>query len=119
MKKLFLLFSFLTMAFISNLEAQKGGNNAQRLQKFKERVKPLLMQKTGLSDADADKVIKIRFNYAGLLRQAGGATEAEKKKLTEEIMAAENKEYSAIPLTPAQVKTIREFFDEQRKERQK
>ena len=64
MKKLFVLVAFLTTLFISNAQAQQGGGDpAAQLQRYKERVKPQLVEKVKLTEAQAERVIDISFGY--------------------------------------------------------
>jgi hypothetical protein len=119
MKKLFVLVAFLTTLFISNAQAQQGGGDpAAQLQRYKERVKPQLVEKVKLTEAQAERVIDISFGYRSQMRGFRDLSEEERKKKTEEIQAAQEKEYKAIPLTDDQIKAVNEFFIEQRKQMQ-
>ena len=119
MKKLFVLVAFLTTLFISNAQAQQGGGDpAAQLQRYKERVKPQLVEKVKLTEAQAERVIDISFGYRSQMRGFRDLSEEERKKKTEEIQAAQDKEYKAIPLTDDQIKAVNEFFIEQRKQMQ-
>ncbi|MGZ5287601.1 MAG: hypothetical protein ACXWB9_10470 [Flavisolibacter sp.] len=114
MRKLLILAILFTTVFMS-ASAQQG-DNAQRLERFRERVKPMLVEQAKITDAQAEKVITIHFGYAGRLREVAKLGEADKTKMTEELNAAERKEYSAIPLTETQIKAVNTFFENQRKE---
>ena len=119
MKKLFVLVAFLTTLFISNAQAQQGGGDpAAQLQRYKERVKPQLVEKVKLTEAQAERVIDISFGYRSQMRGFRDLSEEDRKKKTEEIQAAQEKEYKAIPLTDDQIKAVNEFFIEQRKQMQ-
>jgi hypothetical protein len=119
MKKLFVLVAFLTTLFLSNAQAQQGGGDpAAQLQRYKERVKPQLVEKVKLTEAQAERVIDISFGYRSQMRGFRDLSEEERKKKTEEIQAAQEKEYKAIPLTDDQIKAVNEFFIEQRKQMQ-
>ena len=119
MKKLFVLVAFLTTLFISNAQAQQGGGDpAAQLQRYKERVKPQLVEKVKLTEAQAERVIDISFGYRSQMRGFRDLSEEERKKKTEEIQADQEKEYKAIPLTDDQIKAVNEFFIEQRKQMQ-
>ena len=117
MRKL-LILSVLFTTLAIGASAQQG-DNAQRLERFKERVKPMLVEQAKISEAQADKVITIHFGYAGRLREVAKLGEADRTKMTEELNAAERKEYSAIPLTETQIKAVNTFFENQRKEMEK
>ncbi len=117
MRKL-LILSVLFTTLALGASAQQG-DNAQRLERFKERVKPMLVEQAKISEAQADKVITIHFNYSGRQREVAKLGEADRIKMTEELNAAERKEYSAIPLTETQIKAVKTFFENQRKEMEK
>jgi hypothetical protein len=80
MKK-FLLLGIICSAIISTTaNAQTGGgpaatqqqtkeDQAAMLQQVKDKIKPQMVEKTGLTDAQADKVIELNFE----MRQAAGA----------------------------------------------
>lgn len=120
MKKLFVLVVFFTTLFVANSNAQQqaGGDPAAMLQRYKERVKPQLVEKTKLTDAQADKVLDIVFSYRSQMRGLRDLSEDDRKKKIEEVQAAENKELLAIPLTEEQLKAVNTFFEEQRKQMQ-
>src|SRR5215207_5332723 len=101
MKKLFVLAVLLTTLFVSNANAQQGGGGdpAAMMQRYKERVKPQLVEKTKITEAQADKVIEISFNYRSQMRGMRDLSEEERKKKVEVIQLAQNKEFLAIPLT--------------------
>ena len=118
MKKLFLLLVLFTTIFVTQASAQQGGDPAAQLQRYKERVKPQLIEKTKITDAEADKVIEINFNNRSKLRGLRELSDDERKKQMDQIQAATNKEYAAIPLTEEKIKAINDFFEEQRKQMQ-
>ena len=120
MKKLLVLVALFTTVYVSQANAQQqgGGDPAAMLQRYKDRVKPQLIEKTKITDAQADKVIDITFANRMKMRGFRDLSEDERKKQTEEINAAQNKEFKAIPLTEDQVKAVNEFFEEQRKQMQ-
>lgn len=116
MKKMFLLI-FLFAAGISFSYAQQGGGDpAAMMQRMKERLKPQLMEKTKLSDTEADKVIEINFQERQQLRGLRDLSEEDRKKKLEEVNADLAKKYKAIPLTDDQVKSVQAFFEEQREQ---
>ena len=120
MKKLLVLVALFTTVYVNNASAQQqgAGDPAVMLQRYKDRLKPQLVEKTKITDAQADKVVEITFGYRQKMRGLRDLPEDERKKQTEQIQAAQNKEYSAIPLTDDQVKAVNEFFEEQRKQMQ-
>ena len=120
MKKLLVLVALFTTVYVNNADAQQqsAGDPAVMLQRYKDRLKPQLVEKTKITDAQADKVVEITFSYRQKMRGLRDLSEADRKKQTEDIQAAQNKEYSAIPLTEDQIKAVNEFFEEQRKQMQ-
>ena len=118
MKKLLVLVVFFTTFFAMNADAQGqgGGDPAARAARMKEVVKPQLIEKVKLTDAQAEKVIDINLKYRSEMRGFRDMTEDERKKKREEIQTAQNKDYKEIPLTDDQIKAVNEFFEEQRKE---
>ena len=121
MKKLFVLVAVFTTVVITNVNAQGGNGNfdpAAMKARYTERVKPLLIEKTKITDAQADKVIDINFDARSKMRGMRDLSEDERKKKMEDIQADINKQYKAIPLTDDQIKSVNDFFDEMRKQMQ-
>lgn len=114
MKKLFSLLVLFTTIYMTKVSAQ-GGDPATMMQRFKERMKPQLIEKTKITDEQADKVFDINFKFRSQMRELRDLSADDRKKKIEDIREAENKEYKAIPLTDEQVKAVADFFDEQRK----
>ena len=117
MKKLLVLIALFTTVYATNVQAQQqgGGDPAAMLQRMKDRIKPQLIEKTNLTDAQADKVIEINFNARTQMRSLRDLGEDDRKKKMDEIKDNVNKEYKAIPLTDDQIKAVNDFFEEQRK----
>ncbi len=119
MKKFLFIIAFITTLGVINASAQPGGADPDAaLARMKERVKPLLIEKAKLTDTQADKVIEINFESRQQLRGLRDLNEEERKKKMGEVKAANNKKYKAIPLTDDQVKSVDDFFEEQRKNMQ-
>ena len=120
MKKLFLLIALFTTVCATKTMAQGGDRDpAAMMQRMKERVKPGLIEKTKLTDAQADKVIEISFNNQRKrreIRMDQALSAEEKTKKNSEIDEAQNKELKAIPLTDEQVTEVNAFFEELRKQ---
>ncbi len=120
MKKFLFIIAFMTTLGVMNASAQQGGGDpAAMLARMKERVKPQLIEKAKLTDVQADKVIEINFESRQQLRGLKDLSEEDRKKKMDEVKAENNKKYKAIPLTDDQVKSVDEFFEEQRKNMQK
>ncbi len=102
--------------------AQQGGGDPETMkQRMKERVKPLLIEKTKLSDLQADKVIDIQFEaskHKKEVRNDQSLGDPDKKKKVEAINADVAEKMKAIPLTEAEVKSVMDFYEEMRKNMQ-
>jgi hypothetical protein len=126
-------FVFLTLVFIAIItttthaqasggpaaslpQQTKDADAAAMLQQTKEKVRPLMVEKTGLTDAQADKVIEILFE----MRQAAGAlrdlNEADRSKKLAELKAAKDQKFSEL-LTVEQIKAVKSFYEEMGKKK--
>ena len=120
MKKFLFIIAFMATLGVMNASAQQGGGDpAAMLARMKERVKPQLIEKAKLTDVQADKVIEINFESRQQLRGFKDLSEEDRKKKMDEVKAENNKKYKTIPLTDDQVKSVDEFFEDQRKNMQK
>jgi hypothetical protein len=120
MKKLFAILSVCVLISISNVQAQQGqggGDPAAIMQRMKDRIKPQLIEKAKLTDAEADKVIEITFESRTAMRELRNSnlTDEERKKKLDEIQAANNKKYKEIPLTDEKIKAVNDIYAEQRR----
>ncbi len=119
MKKFLFIIAFMTTLGVMNAGAQQGGGDRVAMfARMKERLKPQIIEKTKLTDAQADKVIEINFESRQQLRGLRDLSEEDRKKKMDEVKAENNKKYKAIPLTDDQVKSVDKFFEEQRKNMQ-
>ena len=122
MKKLFFLLVLFTTVYTTKVVAQQNGGDrdpAAMMQRMKDRIKPSLVEKTKLTDAQADKVIEINFSNQRKrrdIRMDQSLSDEEKTKKNAELQETQNKELKAIPLTDDQVKDVNTFFEEMRKE---
>jgi hypothetical protein len=122
MKKLFFLLVLFTTVYSTSVVAQQNSGDrdpAAMMQRMKERIKPSLVEKTKLTDAQADKVIEINFSNQRKrrdIRMDQTLSDDEKTKKNAELQETQNKELKAIPLTDDQVKDVNTFFEEMRKE---
>jgi CRISPR/Cas system type I-B associated protein Csh2 (Cas7 group RAMP superfamily) len=91
---------------------------ATMLQQTKEKVAPLMTEKTGLTTAQAEKVIEILFE----MRQAAGALQnlsgEERSAKLAELKAAKDKKFSEL-LTPDQIVAVKSFYEEMGKNNEK
>ena len=121
MKKILFFLVFITTVSVSSVFAQ-AETPEQMQQRMRDRIKPELVSKTGITEAQADKVIDINFALQKQRREIRNdqvLTPEEKVKRNSEIDAARDKEYSGIPLTDEQIKSVNIFFDEMKKQMKK
>ena len=119
MKKFLLLSLIVAGLFSTSTYAQPAAdpaatqNQADMLQKLKDQQKPGLVEKVGLTDALADKLIEINFE---IRQQAGtalkGLNEADRTAKLAEFKAAKEKRYSEIPLTAEQIKAVYAYYED-------
>ena len=86
---------------------------ATMLKEAKEKQIPMLVEKAGLTNAQAEKLIEInfemRFGAAASLRDLNDADRAAKLA---EMKATKEKKYSEIPLTPEQIKAVYAAYED-------
>src|SRR5687768_16761205 len=116
MKKFLFLTLTLSVMISTSVYAQAGDpaqpayDPAAMLQQTKERVKPQMIEKTGLTDAQADRVIEINFELRETMRGFGDLSETDRAKKVEELKAARDKKYSEIPLSAEQIAAVKTFY---------
>jgi hypothetical protein len=123
MKKL-LFLSLISGALISTSANAQGPEvkpqPATMLKEAKEKQIPMLVEKAGLTDAQAEKVIEINFETRfGAATALQGLNEADRTAKLAEIKAAKEKKYSEIPLTPEQIKAMYAAYEDWGKSMQK
>jgi Spy/CpxP family protein refolding chaperone len=112
-------FLFLTLIFGAIIStttyAQPAGDPATILQQMKEKQKPGLAEKVGLTDAQADKVIEINYEMRmQAARELKDLNEADRTKKLAELKAAKEKKFSEF-LTAEQIKAMNTYYEEMRK----
>lgn len=116
MKKLFVLVAVFTTVLLSDANAQGGNFDTVAMKaRYLERTKPALIEKTKLTDAQADKVLEINWQGRSKMRGMRDLSQEERKKKMDDAQAEANKQYKDIPLTDDQIKAVNDFFEEQRK----
>lgn len=119
MKTILSLVVALT-AFVFSLQAQPpGGGDPEAMRaRMKERLKPMLIEKAGISDAEADKVVDVylavQMKTRGL-RQDQSLSDEDRQKKIKEINEERDTKLKAIPLSEEKVKAVNAFYDELRK----
>lgn len=116
-------FLFLTMIFgaiiSTSAYAQPAGDPPTMLQQMKEKQRPGLVEKVGLTAEQADKVIELnyemRMKAATELKDLTG--EDRSKKLAE-MKAAKEKKFAEF-LTPEQITAMNKYYEDMGKAMQK
>jgi hypothetical protein len=122
MKKLFSILVAMT-ALVFSLQAQPpGGGDPEAMKaRMKERIKPMLVQQAGVSDAEADKILDINFDFqmkSRPIRMDQALSEDDKKKKMKEAEDARDASMKAIPLTEEKMAKVKAFYEEMRKRQQ-
>lgn len=86
-------------------------DDATMLKMAKEKQKPLMIEKTGLSDAQVDRIIEINFEIRQAARGLKDLNEADRSTKLAELKALKEKKYSEI-LTAEQIKTVYAYYEE-------
>jgi hypothetical protein len=82
------------------------------LQQMKEKQKPGLIEKVGLTDAQAEKVIEINYEIRMQTpRDLKDMNEADRSKKIAELKALKEKKLSEF-LTPEQIKAMHAYYEE-------
>lgn len=107
-------------AIVFSLQAQPpGGGDPEAMRaRMKERIKPMLVQQAGVTDAEADKVVDVYFAAqmkSRGLRQDQSLSDDDRKAKMKEINDQRDKDLKAIPLTDEKVKAVNTFYEEMRK----
>ena len=83
------------------------------LKQMKEKFKMPMVEKTGLSAAQVDRVIEINLEICmESLTALQGLNDADRSKKIAELKAEKEKRYAAIPLTPEQIKSVYAFYED-------
>jgi hypothetical protein len=122
MKKIIALLTIVGCIASTSVMAQGFGGGqqmdpAQMLEMMKQRMKPQLMEKTKLSDSEADKVLEIQLWVQTQGRGLRDLSEDERAAKQKETADERKKKLKAIPLTDDQIKAVDDFYEEMRKNR--
>ncbi len=123
MKKLLALVALVLIASFNTIMAQPPGGGGQQmdpskvLEMMKQRIKPQLIEKTKITDAQADKVLEIQIGSQAAMRGMRDLSEDERMTKMKAIRDENNKKFKDIPLTDDQIKAVNDFYDELRKNR--
>ena len=111
MKKI-LFLTLVLGALTSTATYAQAGDPPSVLQQMKEKQKPGLIEKVGLTDAQADKVIEI--NYEMRMKastELKDLNEADRSKKMAELRAEKEKKFAEF-LTPDQIKAMHAYYEE-------
>ena len=120
MKKILLLTALFVALVTTTVSAQggPGGDPAAMRQRMKERIKPQLVEKTKITDEQADKVLDVYIDAQRQRREVRmdqNLSDEEKTKKSTAIEEDMAKKLKAIPLKEEEVKSVGTFFEEMRK----
>ena len=114
-------FLFLTLIFSAVMStaiyaqpaqpAQKAPDPAAMLQQMKDKIKPQMVEKTGLTDAQADKVIELNFEMRMAASALKDLSEADRTAKIAELKAAKEKKFTEF-LTADQIKAVKMFYED-------
>ena len=125
MKKIIALLTIVGCIAATSVKAQGGGgfgggqqmDPAQMLEMMKQRIKPQLIEKTKLSDTEADKVIEIQLWVQSQGRGLRDLSAEERAAKQKETADERKKKLKAIPLHDDHIKAVGDFYEEMRRSR--
>ncbi|RYZ56485.1 MAG: hypothetical protein EOO14_12280 [Chitinophagaceae bacterium] len=118
MKKL-LFLALVLGALSTTASAQPAGDPPGMLLQMKEKQRPGLVEKVGLTAEQADKVIEL--NYEMRMKAAAelkDLPEAERKTKIAALKAAKEKKFAEF-LSPEQITAMNKYYEEMGKNREK
>ena len=119
MKKILFLMLIVGALLSTTTYAQPAGDPPSMLQQMKEKQKPGLMEKVGLTEAQAEKVIELNYEMRmQASRELKDLSEADRGKRIAELKAAKEKKFSEF-LTPEQITAMNTYYAEMGKNMQK
>ena len=83
---------------------------AAMLQQMKEKIRPEMVAKTGLTEAQCDKIIELNFEMRMAMVAFKDLPEAERTAKIQELKAAKEKKFTEF-LTPEQIKAVKDFYE--------
>lgn len=83
---------------------------AVMLQQMKEKIRPEMVAKTGLTEAQCDKVIELNFEMRMAAANLKDLPETERMAKIQELKTAKEKKMSEL-LTPEQIKAVKDFYE--------
>ena len=93
--------------------AQPSVDQADMLKKMKEQFKAPMVAKTGLSEAQVDRVLEINLEIrVQAATDLQGLNDADRSKKLAELKVEKEKRYAAIPLSAEQIKSVYAFYED-------
>ena len=91
--------------------AQPAFDPAVVLQQMKEKQVPLMVEKTGLTEAKANRVIELNFEMRMAASALKDLSEADRSAKIQELKAAKEKKMSEL-LTADELKAVKAFYED-------
>jgi len=91
-------------------QAQPAFDPAVMLQQMKEKQVPLMVEKTGLTEAKANRVIELNFEMRMAASALKDLSEADRSAKIQELKATKEKKMSEL-LTADELKAVKEFYE--------
>ena len=91
-------------------KAQPPMDPAAMLQQMKDKIVPQMVAKTGLTEAQANKVVELNFEMRMAASGLRDLSEADRTAKIQELKAAKEKKMNEL-LTPEQIKAVKEFYE--------
>lgn len=119
MKKIVFLTLIFGAVIFTNAGAQPAADPPSVLQQMKEKQKPGLMEKVGLTEAQAERVIELNYEMRmQAARELKDLPEADRSKKLAELKAAKEKKFGEF-LSPEQITAMNKYYEEMGKAMQK
>ena len=91
-------------------QAQPAFDPAVMLQQMKEKQVPLMVEKTGLTEAKANRVIELNFEMRMAASALKDLSEADRSAKIQELKAAKEKKMREL-LTADELKAVKDFYE--------
>jgi len=119
MKKFLFLTAIFGAIISTNAFAQPAGDPPSVLQQMKEKQKPGLIEKAGLTAEQADKVIEINYDMRmQAMRELKDLNAEDRSKKLAEMKAEKEKKFAEF-LTADQITAMNKYYEEMGKAMQK
>jgi hypothetical protein len=113
MKKFLFLTLICGAIATTNVQAQPADPVAA-LERAKQDQKPGLIEKAGLTAAQADKLIELNFELRMAMAAFRDLSAADRSAKFEELKAAKEKKIAAL-LTPEQIQAVNSYYQDRTK----